>query len=118
VDELAATVWARDLFCCVSCGKFIHEQSIRGVDFSIHHRVLGNTADRRWSNLILLCGSGTTGCHGWAHCEDRAGAEELGYIVRHGFSTLERPVFMRQRQVGRFGKFLLTDDANVEPLAA
>lgn len=32
------------------------------------------------SNLILACGSGDTGCHGWIHAHPRE-AMSLGYIV-------------------------------------
>ena len=42
------------------------------------------------SNLILLCGSGTSGCHGWVeHYRDDARA--AGYIVRRGENTTDVP---------------------------
>lgn len=33
------------------------------------------------ANLIALCGSGTTGCHGWVESH-RAEARELGYLIQ------------------------------------
>lgn len=32
------------------------------------------------ANLVLLCGSGVTGCHGWVE-SNRAEATELGWLV-------------------------------------
>lgn len=37
------------------------------------------------TNCLILCGSGTTGCHGWVE-KYRAIAEDLGYIVRRGIN--------------------------------
>ncbi|WQY99759.1 hypothetical protein [Microbacterium phage MO526] len=65
----------RDLERCARCGRPL------GPGANAHHRKLrsrgglGNVA-----NGVLLCGSGTTGCHGWAHREvEKATAE--GFIV-------------------------------------
>lgn len=48
---------------------------------SLHHRKLRsqNGADS-CDNLVGLCGSGTTGCHGWAH-HNRDDAAREGWIV-------------------------------------
>lgn len=49
-----------------------------------HHRVKKSQGGR-WAaaNLLRLCGSGTTGCHGWAeahpHAAQAAGWSLLGY---------------------------------------
>jgi hypothetical protein len=37
------------------------------------------------ANLLALCGSGTTGCHGWVE-SNREQAYELGLLVRRGQS--------------------------------
>ena len=69
---------ARDQYRCVRCGKPFHWSG-----FSRHHRRLRS---HKWpglheaSNLILACGSGDTGCHGWIHSHPRE-AMSLGYIV-------------------------------------
>lgn len=33
------------------------------------------------ANLIALCGSGTTGCHGWVE-SNRGQSRELGYLIQ------------------------------------
>ncbi len=33
------------------------------------------------SNLVLLCGSGTTGCHGWVHAHPSEAHEQGLYLV-------------------------------------
>lgn len=73
---------ARDL--CERCGG-----SLDGWDgASYHHRrIKGMGGDARpetdqAGNLLLLCGSGTTGCHGWVHQGGNRGeALEAGWLV-------------------------------------
>lgn len=43
------------------------------------------------SNIVELCGSGTTGCHGWVHQHVRE-AERLGLIVPLGRDPRTTPV--------------------------
>lgn len=43
------------------------------------------------ANVIELCGSGTTGCHGWVH-QHVAEAERLGLIVPLGRDPRKVPV--------------------------
>lgn len=43
------------------------------------------------ANLVLLCGSGTTGCHGWVHANPRD-AQLLGWIIPRWAEPLEVPV--------------------------
>lgn len=61
------------------CGR-----SLWSVPGSRHHRKprsVAGTAERHTAaNLILLCGSGTTGCHGWVHSHIRQ-AEAHGWLV-------------------------------------
>lgn len=71
--------WKRDQGRCVRCGRHLE-----GIQASLHHRILGNRTDNRPSNLIWLCGSGTTGCHLWVHANGTA-SRDAGWIVsRHG----------------------------------
>jgi hypothetical protein len=71
----------RDQDHCVRCGA----QALTGPN-SIHHRRprgMGGTRDPRThalSNLVLLCGSATTGCHGWIE-SNRAEAVALGWLI-------------------------------------
>lgn len=43
------------------------------------------------ANLVLLCGSGATGCHGWVHGHV-AEARELGLIVSQWATPADVPV--------------------------
>lgn len=69
----------RDGHSCRRCGR-----SFLGYDYSRHHRIPkgagGSALVDRASNIVKICGSGTTGCHGWveSHRED---AETLGWIL-------------------------------------
>jgi hypothetical protein len=68
----------------------------RGIGWSAHHRLprqmggvgrnsLAAAIVSAITNCLILCGSGTTGCHGWAE-KYRAIAEDYGYIVRRGIN--------------------------------
>ena len=87
---------------------------------SAHHRILQNRRDNRLSNLILLAGSGSRGCHWQWHSRERAEAERLGYIVRHGLAadTARIPVYNNQPSLGRVGWHRLTDDGDLIHLDA
>ena len=71
---------------CLRCGTNIHDPS-RWPGRSGHHRQLRRAADpdvrHSPANIVILCGSGTTGCHGWVH-QHVAEAERLGLIVPVG----------------------------------
>jgi hypothetical protein len=66
---------------CERCG-----QNIMNIPMSVHHRrprAMGGThrTDTNLpSNLMVLCGSGTTGCHGYLE-SNRTEAKDLGFIV-------------------------------------
>ena len=99
---LTELVWARQHGLCL-CGL-----PLAGFwdSWSVHHRKLrsqGGTDDP--SNVIGLQGSGTTGCHGWAH-HHRAEAEKLGLIVPSWADPAAIPV---QSAVHR-AKIILLDD--------
>jgi hypothetical protein len=85
--ETRAMVYARDLGCCVRCGV-----AAGNIPHSCHHRSRrAQLGLNEASNLITLCGSGVTGCHGWVHGHV-AEAEDAGYLVRSGFSPAAIPV--------------------------
>lgn len=80
-----AQIIERDRGACVRCGApVVHLE--RGRAWSIHHRRPRGTGGTRvvWVNLaangVVLCGSGTTGCHGWTERE-RTKAFNLGFLV-------------------------------------
>lgn len=73
--KITNVVDARDGYACIRCGM-----SLKAISGSRHHRQRRRDGGHTVPNLILLCGSGTTGCHGWVHDHpDKARA--CGYIV-------------------------------------
>lgn len=73
---------------CELCGYPI-EGDRRGVDWSVSHRMPRGIGGTRWpginlsSNLMILDGSGTTGCHGFIERE-RAAALRVGWLLPKG----------------------------------
>lgn len=82
--ETVEIVLDRERDACARCGKPL--TGPRGLAWSIHHRVargMGGTkrADVNCaSSAVALCGSGTTGCHGWVEA-NRKKAVTAGFIV-------------------------------------
>lgn len=80
----------RDDRRCVRCGR-----SLYSLSGSRHHRKLRSQCTRvekhQVQNLILLCGSGTTGCHGYVHAHPET-AYENGWMVRSWQDQLDVPV--------------------------
>jgi hypothetical protein len=79
---------------CERCGA---SESLR---WSLHHRKprgMGGSRDpliNSPANILLLCGSGTEGCHGWveSHRED---SYESGLLVHRIDDPEETPVTLR-----------------------
>lgn len=71
---------------CVRCGRF---------GGNIHHRRMRSQSPKdvvhNVENLIVLCGSGTTGCHGWVHAHP-AVSYERGWLVKSAFDPKTKPV--------------------------
>jgi hypothetical protein len=76
----------RESYRCARCGS-----PIQGG--SRHHRKLRRFGDHTAANLILLCGSGTTGCHGWVHSHV-ANSYETGYLVHSWDDPTEVPILL------------------------
>lgn len=104
----------RDDWTCASCSKPI--TGIAGRDYSVQHRIArgpGGTSDpaiNSPANLILLCGSATTGCHGIAESRDQT-------MHARGFwlNTWENPAtFPVDHAV--HGWVLLLEDGGIEPI--
>jgi hypothetical protein len=87
-------VQARAQARCERCGR---SDALR---WSIHHRKprgMGGSKDPMMNspcNLILLCGSGTEGCHGWVEVNRTIGYEE-GLLVHRWDDPEEIPVTLR-----------------------
>lgn len=82
--ETCAAVDERDQYRCVRCGRYIDGGSR-------HHRQLRRGGDHSTANLILLCGSGTTGCHGWVHAHPLK-SYEVGLMVHSWHDARDVPV--------------------------
>lgn len=94
----------RDRNTCRRCGV-----TVDILNYSIHHRQArgmggSKNADTK-SNLVLLCGSGTSGCHGWVE-SNRAEAYETGWLVRRNSTDVPEEVPM----IDIFGRQFFLDD--------
>ncbi|MEV2239464.1 HNH endonuclease [Micromonospora sp. NPDC049891] len=89
------TVAARDHNGCAVCGLPV--SGVRGVDFSVHHRRpraaggSSRTDTNGPQNLVLLHGSGVSGCHGRVE-QNRAEAYANGWLVRQAQDPAEAPI--------------------------
>lgn len=97
-------IWARDGGCCARCGAALDPER-RGFGWSVHHRCprsSGGTS-RLWvdqaANGLLLCGSGTTGCHGWVESHRDEG-RDAGFLVSAIGRLQAREVRVAHRLLG------------------
>jgi hypothetical protein len=105
-EAVRDAVFDRDRWC-VRCGKaFVRRRG----GYSIHHLTLrSHGVDNSVEAQILVCGSGTTGCHGWIHAHPAA-ARTAGWMrlgTANGDSALQ-PVMVALPS--GYGWFLLTPD--------
>ncbi len=90
-DETRFAVLARAFYKCERCNR-----DFQGYPASVHHRrprMMGGSKNamlHEMANLIVLCGTGTSGCHGWIE-SNRAIARELGYLIQKIESAEEIP---------------------------
>lgn len=104
----------RDDGLCVRCGQNatnVHHREARGMGGrkgADHDRVNG------MAYLLSLCGSGTTGCHGWVE-SNRTRAQRDGYLLRRNAVTVpadQVPVYTSN------GWQRFTDDGHRVPVGA
>lgn len=122
-----ALVAERAGYCCELCGIRLHDGDAWTTDHSFHHRQargMGGTSDtgaNQPSNLLLTCGTGTTGCHGFIEAH-RTSAEEEGWLVRHGRNPAEVVVTVYAGILASSAQFtrrvLLADDGDYREVAA
>lgn len=110
-----ALVIDRDFGRCAVCYNHIDTSQNRGVSWSIHHRcprAAGGTS-RVWvneaANLLLVCGSGTTGCHGWVESH-RDIARQQGLLISSNGRDVAEDVEVEH---ARYGRVKLTNDGGV-----
>lgn len=98
-------VWTRSGGFCESCGRDVVD-----MPHSIHHRRprrMGGSSDPATNspaNLLLLCGSGTSGCHGRIE-GNRHAAIVLGQLLHARDEPAKVAVFHHRR-----GLVFLNDD--------
>jgi 5-methylcytosine-specific restriction protein A len=85
-----------------SWGVSVHHRKPRGMGGS--RKVHVNAA----ANLLLLCGSGTTGCHGWTE-SNRQQAVTFGLLVPRPAFPATTPFYYRQQRW-----VLLDDNGGIE----
>jgi hypothetical protein len=106
------TMLDRDNLTCQRCGDPIDQESFLG--YSMQHRDNRHMGGTRWegvnlpSNGITMCGSATTGCHGWAESNPTE-AERLGFAVQSWADPTTVPVKTHR------GWRLLTDNGTAWP---
>lgn len=93
-------VLERDAWSCLRC-----RQGITGRPYSLHHRK--GRINNQPSNLITLCGSGSTGCHGYVHAHPWESYEQ-GWMIRRLGS--DDPEMVPIKLDG--GMVFLTDDGS------
>jgi hypothetical protein len=95
----------RDGGRCCGCG---------GHAESVQHRIHGDRTDNRPSNLLSMCGGGTTGCHGWAESHRRLAREWGWEVSKYQRSlTTTKAAWMENGPLGR-GWYLLDDGGGLK----
>ncbi|WP_372733598.1 HNH endonuclease [Nocardioides sp.] len=94
VRHIVAT---RANYRCEGCGLRLHDGNTWTEPHSFHHRRprgaggSRDTATNTPPNLLLLCGTGTTGCHGDIE-RRREAAYTAGMLVHQGTDPEQQPV--------------------------
>jgi len=92
---------------CERCG------SADSFRWSLHHRIprgMGGSKDPALnmpSNILLLCGSGTEGCHGYVETH-RTESLEYGLLLHRSDESCEAPVMLR------YGWVILDDEGGLQ----
>ena len=79
-------VMRRDNWTCQAKVIGFAPEVVCSGDLHAHHRTLGTKVDEDW-NVVAVCGAH----HRHLHDVDRAGAEEVGLILRRGAGNVYRP---------------------------
>lgn len=118
------TVAARAGWRCEICGAVLGWPDGSGgatwcAPHSFHHRrARGMGGTRRPdtnspANLLLLCGTGTTGCHGRVEA-NRAAAHQLGWLLHQTEDPAQVPAYVVTGAGGEARPLLLTTDGRYE----
>jgi hypothetical protein len=101
--RLKSSLVERASGACEVCGS-------RSANNAHHRKNLSQGGTHELSNLLLLCGSGTTLCHGWITEHPGAAKREYGWSVWRSDEPADVPVLYR----GQWVK--LDNDGNVHVL--
>lgn len=119
-QRVRGLVAERASWCCELCGDELHDGWQWTAVHSFHHRQprgAGGTTRvdiNSPANLMLVCGTGTTGCHGIIE-SNRTTAYEMGWLVRRPTDPAEVPVAVVQFPAERV---VLTATGAYEQVAA
>lgn len=97
--DVVEVVLERAGYSCEICGGGIGDR--RGVDWSLHHRSPRQMGGSRlaWknlpANLLVACGSATTGCHSVIESH-RSGAVAAGWLILHQALPEQVAVLLRR----------------------
>jgi hypothetical protein len=115
-EEVRQKVFMRAGWRCEKCGKRLNDNGY----ISVHHRKPRGMGGSKGielnlpSNLMLLCGSGTTGCHGYIESH-RSEAYEQGWLVyRNADPAKEMVRISMMHNSNIFTYVYLTDDGKYE----
>ena len=106
---------------CELCGVVLHDGASWVAVHSVHHRLPRGMGGSRRADvhapyaLLLLCGSGTTGCHGRVE-SNREAAYAAGTLVRQSADPATVPVIVWAYAAA--GRVLLTADGDYLLVAA
>lgn len=96
-SDVVTAILERAGFSCEVCAVMLGDR--RGEDWSVQHRRPRAMGGTRWrginlpSNLMILCGSATTGCHGFTE-SNRAAGVSAGWLVLSRTDPLSVPVLI------------------------
>lgn len=107
--KVRAALHERAQHCCERCG-------LHGATNAHHRRNQSQGGPDTLSNLMLLCGSGTTRCHGFV-TQNPAFAMALGWTVPRSpvLEPADVAVWRFDLTVGRQVLVKLDDDGNIHP---
>jgi len=83
---------------CERCGRYLGGPALF-VTYSLHHRLprgMGGSSSlliNSPANIALLCGSGTSGCHGEVEAQ-RTKSYASGWLVRRGDDPAQTPILL------------------------
>jgi hypothetical protein len=104
-ERTRSRLYERAHGCCESCGQY-------GATNAHHRQNRSQGGPDTLSNLLLLCGSGTTGCHGYI-TQSPEMAQVRGYTVRSGENPADVPVQRWDRERGYAAWVLLDNDGGL-----